>query len=74
MITLKVTKKQGFTLSLQDTIFEKSQGEVKLTPSRFRVNYVIKTMRRTIFSKNSLQSLFSIFILGAFVLDNNIRY
>ena len=43
-IILKVTKNQGFTLSLDDTIFEKPQGEeegggVKLIPpSRFRVN------------------------------------
>ena len=36
---LKVTKNQGFTLSLEDTTFEKPQGgEVRLTPSsRFRV-------------------------------------
>ena len=26
MIILKVTKKQGFTLSLEDTFFEKPQG------------------------------------------------
>ena len=30
MIILKVTKSQGFTLSLEDTFFEKPQG-VKLT-------------------------------------------
>ena len=29
---LKVTKNQGFTLSLEDTYFEKPQGRVKLTP------------------------------------------
>ena len=27
MIILKVTKEQGFTLSLEDTVFEKPQGE-----------------------------------------------
>ena len=27
MIILKVTKNQGFTLSLEDTFFEKPQGE-----------------------------------------------
>ena len=27
MIILKVTKNQGFTLSLEDTVFEKSEGE-----------------------------------------------
>ena len=26
MIVLKVTRKQGFTISLEDTFFEKSQG------------------------------------------------
>ena len=39
-IILKVTKNQGFSLSLEDTFFEKPHGEgggVKLTPSRFRV-------------------------------------
>ena len=42
MIILKVTKNKGFTLSLEDTFFEKPQGKggggVKLIPpSRFRV-------------------------------------
>ena len=32
-ILLKVTKNEGFTLSLEDTFFEKPQGEIKLTPS-----------------------------------------
>ena len=39
-IILKVTKKQGFTLSLEDTIFEKPQGGGQIdppSPSRFRV-------------------------------------
>ena len=31
-IILTVTKNQGFILSLKDTIFEKPQGGVKLTP------------------------------------------
>ena len=30
-ITLKVSKNQGFSLSLEDTLFEKPQGGVKLT-------------------------------------------
>ena len=34
MIKLKVTKKQGFTLSLESTILEKLKG-VKLTPEPF---------------------------------------
>ena len=45
MIILKFTQNQGFTLCLEDTIFKKPQGGVKLTPppplslpSRFRVN------------------------------------
>ena len=42
MIILKVIKNQGFTLSLEDTIFEIPQGGgVKLTPSRFRVNLLM---------------------------------
>ena len=36
-IISKVTKKQGFTLSLEDTFFEKPQGGVRLTPQPFRV-------------------------------------
>ena len=37
MIILKVTKNQGFTLSLEDTFFEKPQwGQIDL-PNRFRV-------------------------------------
>ena len=42
MIILKVTKKQGFNLSLEDTFFEKPQG-VQLThpTGRFRVNHPI---------------------------------
>ena len=34
MIILKVTKNQGFTLSLEDTVFEKPQGVLKLTPTQ----------------------------------------
>ena len=37
MIILKVTKNKGFTLSVEDTFFEKPQGDeggVKLTPLR----------------------------------------
>ena len=35
MIILKVTKNQGFTLSLKDTFFGKPQRSVKLTPQTF---------------------------------------
>ena len=35
-IILKITKNQGFTLSLEDTLLEKSQGRSPLPP-RFRV-------------------------------------
>ena len=45
MIILKVTKDQGFTLSLEDTFFEKLQGgggQID-APSRFRVNGQNKT-------------------------------
>ena len=45
MIILKVTKNQGFTLCLEDTIFEKPQGEGQTEPppppSSFRVNVEI---------------------------------
>ena len=42
MIILKVTKNQGFTLYLEDTIFKKPQGvgvggQIDSPPSRFRV-------------------------------------
>ena len=38
MITLKVTKKQGFTLSLEDLFFEKTTGVCQIDPhNRFRV-------------------------------------
>ena len=37
MIMLKVTKKQGFSLSLGDTIFEKSQVKLNL-PAHLRLN------------------------------------
>ena len=36
-IMLKVTKNQGFTLSVENCFCEKPQGGVKLTPSHFRV-------------------------------------
>ena len=39
MITLKVTKMQGFTLSLQNTFLETPQGGVKLTPTFFKVKH-----------------------------------
>ena len=32
MITLKVTKNQGFTLSLEDAFLEKPKGGIKLIP------------------------------------------
>ena len=41
VIILKVTKNQGFTLSLEDTFFEKPQvggPNWPLSPSRFMVN------------------------------------
>ena len=38
MISLKVTKEQRFTLSLEDTVFKKPQGvQGGRPPSRFRV-------------------------------------
>ena len=39
MILLKVTKKQGFNLSLEKAVLEKTKGWVNLTlPSLFKVN------------------------------------
>ena len=44
---LKVTKKQDFTLLLEDTIFEKLQRGVKLTPpSRFRIKLIYSVFSR----------------------------
>ena len=40
MIILKVIKNQCFTLSLEDTFFEKPQGGAQMTPprrTRFRI-------------------------------------
>ena len=37
MIILKVAKNQGFILSLEDTLFEKPQGDSNWPPTRFRV-------------------------------------
>ena len=44
MIILKVTKKQGSTLSLEDTFFEKPQevgGQIEPPSSRFRVKNLL---------------------------------
>ena len=41
MIILNVTKNQGFTLSLEDTFFEKPQGCPADPPSRFRVEGIL---------------------------------
>ena len=42
MIILKVTKNQGFTLSLADTFFEKPQGDEVDPPTRLRVKKNIR--------------------------------
>ena len=39
MIILKVTKKQGFTLSLEDTVLKNSQGGSHWPPSLLKVNF-----------------------------------
>ena len=47
-IILKVTKNQGFSLSVEDKFFEKPQGGIKLTappPSRFRVKILSSLLR-----------------------------
>ena len=58
MIILKVTKKQGFILSLEDTFFEKPQGgggQIDSPhPSRFRVN---KELVKQLFKPMDAQEL-----------------
>ena len=46
MIRLKVTKNQGFTLPLENTFLEKSQGEKN--PSFFRVKGALATLRNLV--------------------------
>ena len=44
MTILKVTKNQDFIVSLEDILFKKPQGGIKLTPtpSRFRVKVFVR--------------------------------
>ena len=42
MITLKVTKKQGFTFSLENTVSEKLRAEVKLTEAKVWLSLLSK--------------------------------
>ena len=58
-IILKVTKKQDFNLSLQDTFFEKPQGGVKLNPrpSCFMVNNMQINFKNMIYEKLNLNAL-----------------
>ena len=75
-IILKVTKSQGFTLSLEDTFFKKPQEGVKLTPpSRFRVKnssqiIVRKQSKQKTESKDGIQMYlgFSIKLLFFFFI------
>ena len=53
MIILKVTKNQCFTISLEDTFFEKPQGRFKLTPSHFRIKITILDLLLLFKSKSS---------------------
>ena len=50
-IIFKVTKSQGFTLSLEDAFFEKPRGErgegVKFPPSCFRVKVSVLKISRS---------------------------
>ena len=41
MIIIEVTKNQGFNLSLNDTFFEKPQGDQIDSPSQLRVNLTL---------------------------------
>ena len=54
IIILKVTRKQGFTLSLEDTVLEKPQGwgggQID-SPSRLRVNKPMISFRSWCYSR-----------------------
>ena len=54
-ITLKVTRNQGFTISLEDIFFEKPQrggeGSIWPSPSRFRVNLKVSHSKIKLFWK-----------------------
>ena len=70
MIILKVTKNQGITLCLEDTIFEKPQGGIKLIPplpSRFRVKVLLLTDKN---SENYMQQI-EIYKTVTFIWYNN---
>ena len=43
MITLKVTKNQDFSFSLENVVLEKPQGQLDPPPSLFRVKHLSKT-------------------------------
>ena len=66
MIILTVTKDQGFTLSLKDTLFEKPQevggGQIEF-PSRFRVKVFIHDI-----SERKKSEWFTIYMTRIFVL------
>ena len=61
-IILKVTKNQGFTLTLEDTFFEKPQGG-----ERFRVK---KERRNTNDSNNSDNNLMNILTFGDMLIKD----
>ena len=57
-IILKVTKNQGFTLSLEDIFFKNPQGGSNWhlpPPSRFRVKEITKTEQHQNITKDFLQ-------------------
>ena len=54
MIILKVTRNQGFTLSLENTIYKKPQGEPH---NLFRVKFFF-TFENSVISANSVISRF----------------
>ena len=54
MIILKVTKNQGFTLSLEDTLFEKPQGGVSNRPPSPPAVLGLRSSRRTSSTKRLL--------------------
>lgn len=60
MIRLKLTRKQGFSLSLEDIFFEKSQGwgQIDPRPSRFRVSFTVTIFPRSHVHTEHLEKIF----------------
>ena len=70
MIMLKGTKKQGFTLSVEDTFFEKPQEKVKLTPTPSLCPAVLELNSKNSFIEQFVSVLTSEKYLKFFVKKN----